>query len=604
VNVILGISAYFHDAAAAILVDGEIIAAAQEERFNRQKNSKDFPGTAIRYCLKEAGINLHDLDAIVFYEKPFLKFERLLETNYQNAPKGFFTFLKAMPQWIQTKLPMRSTIRKELKKLDPTYKKQKRLSFSGHHLSHAASAFYPSPFEEAAVLVIDAVGEWSTTTIWKGSGPELCLLNEMKFPDSVGLLYSAFTYFLGFQVNSGEYKLMGLSPYGNASDEQTLSFQKIIREQLVEIFDDGSLRLNRRLFTFEYGLRMVSDKKWEQLFDLKKRKAGDPILQSHCNLAYAIQSLTEEIILKMAKTAADLCASKNLVMAGGVVLNCVANGKIQESDYFENIWIQPAAGDAGGALGAALAYHYSKQNSSRKINHRRDTMKHSLLGPEISTEEIESFCIQNQLKPLRFNDEAARNEFTVKEILKDKVIGWVQGRMEYGPRALGARSILANPSSMDMQRILNLKVKNREDFRPFAPVMLKEEAMRYFACDFEAGYMQFVKKLKPDYRFKLPEDYKALHFKEKLAVAKSKFPSITHVDFSSRLQVVDADSHPMNGLLLEMRKQSGDAMLINTSFNTSAEPIVCSLEDAWHCFSRANIDILVIGNYVFQKSSL
>jgi carbamoyltransferase len=603
VKIILGISAYFHDAAAAILVDGEIIAAAQEERFTRQKNTADFPSNAILYCLEEAGISLHQVDAIVFYEKPFLKFERLLETYYRNAPKGFLSFLKAMPQWLETKLGMRGTIKKELKKIDPTYKKQKRLLFSGHHLSHAASAFYPSGFEKATVLVIDAVGEWSTATIWKGQGTELTLLRELKFPDSLGLLYSAFTYFLGFKVNNGEYKLMGLAPYGNPEDAQTWEFERIIKTKLVEIFDDGSIQLIRDAFSFEYGLKMVSDKKWEKLFGFKKRNSEEPIHQNHANLALAIQNISEEIILKMARAAREITGMENLCLAGGVALNCVANGKIQEVGLFKNIWVQPAAGDAGGALGAALAYYYSKKEEKERIGIGKDAMKNALLGPMISKEEVVDFCKKEKLSPLKFETTKEKNAFIIAQILQDKVIGWVQGRMEFGPRALGARSILANPASPDMQRKLNLKVKFREDFRPFAPVMLKEEALKYFDCDFDAAYMQFVKKLKPEFRKDLPENFSKLNLNKKLDSPRSKFQAISHVDFSARLQVVEDKKHPLYELLLEMRTQSGDAILINTSFNTNGEPIVCSLADAWHCFNHTNIDILCVGNYVFQKTT-
>ena len=601
-NKLLGISAYFHDSAASIVVDGKIIAAAQEERFNRDKNSAVFPSQAIRYCLKEAGITLHDVDDIVFFEKPFLKFERLLETYYNNAPKGLLSFLKAMPQWTQKKLALRREVRRELRKIDTSYKDQKKLLFASHHLSHAASAFYPSPFNDASILVVDAVGEWATATIGKGEGTKIELLREMRFPDSVGLLYSAFTYFLGFKVNSGEYKLMGLSPYGDGKSNETKRFIELIRKELVEIHEDGSIQMNRAYFTFEHSLRMVSDSKWAKLFGIAKREPEEAIIQTHCNLAFAIQSVTEEIVLKMARTAKAITQSENLCLAGGVALNCVANGKIQESGLFKKVWIQPAAGDAGGAIGAALAHYFFRYAENRAVNTERDEMSQALLGPSISEEELEAFCEENHLKPLWFKTNAERNQFTVANIIDGKVIGWVQGRMEYSPRALGARSIIASPSITGMQRKLNMSVKFREDFRPFAPVMLREEALNYFNCDYEAAYMQFVKKIATEHRYPLVKNFNSLSLKEKLEVPRSKFQAITHVDFSSRLQVVEERDHPFYGLLLEMRRQSGDAVLVNTSFNTNGEPIVCDLKDAYNCFLKTNIDILVVGNNAFIKS--
>lgn len=577
------------------------MAAAQEERFNRDKNSAVFPTQSIRYCLQEAGITLQEVDEIVFFEKPFLKFERLLETYYNNAPRGVRSFLKAMPRWTQQKLALRREIRRELRNMDPEFKPMKKLLFASHHLSHAASAFYPSPFAEAAILVIDAVGEWATATIGQGEGKDITLLREMHFPDSVGLLYSAFTYFLGFKVNSGEYKLMGLAPYGDEHADETQRFIAIIQEKLVTLFADGSIQLNRAYFTFEYSLRMVSDAQWAQLFGIPKRAPADPIRQSHCNLAFAIQAVTEAIILKMARTAREITQRDNLCLAGGVALNCVANGKIQAAGLFKNVWVQPAAGDAGGALGAALAVHFVKYARQREVNQKEDGMKQSLLGPAIPDAEIAAFCAAHQLSPLRFATTGERNEYTIARLREGKVIGWVQGRMEYGPRALGARSIIASPSLPDMQRTLNLSIKFREDFRPFAPVMLREEARKYFQCDAEAAYMQFVHKIAPEHRYPLGEDFHALPPEEKLAVPRSKFQAVTHVDFSARLQVVDDPGHPFYDLLLEMRKQSGDAVLVNTSFNTNGEPIVSSLQDAYQCFMRTNMAILVVGNYALLK---
>jgi len=597
VKIILGISAYFHDSAAALVVDGQIVGAAQEERFNRVKHSSVFPTKSIEFCLSEAGITLQEIDEVVFFDKPFLKFERLLETYYLNAPKGLFSFLKAMPQWTQKKLFLRREIKRELKKIDRNYKKQKKLLFSSHHLSHAASAFYPSPFESAAILVIDAVGEWATTTIGKGAANKIDILEEMRFPDSVGLLYSAFTYYLGFKVNGGEYKLMGLSPYGIETAEETQRFEQIIRERLVEIYDDGSIRLNRENFSFEVGLRMAPDRKWEKLFGFPKRHEADAITQSHCNLAFAIQNVTEEIVLKMAIRAKKLTGNSNLCLAGGVALNCVANGKLSDSGEFNNIWIQPAAGDAGGALGAALAVHYT--SSVKAVS---SSMKGAFLGPEISMMDVKEFTIKNELNPTLIENRGELNKFIVKEIQSGKVIAWVQGKMEFGPRALGARSIIASPSVVDMQRRLNLSIKFREDFRPFAPAMLKEEGLKYFNCDHDADYMQFVKKISPEFRFELNESYARLKMSEKLDFPRTKFQAISHVDFSSRLQIVKDEGHPFYELLMEMRKQTGDGIIVNTSLNTNGEPIVCDINDAYDCFIRTDIDILVVGNFVFQKT--
>lgn len=601
-KVILGISAYFHDSAAALVVDGQIVAAAQEERFNRIKHSPDFPTQAVAYCLSEAELTLHDIDEIIFFDKPFLKFERLLETYYLNAPKGLFSFLKAMPQWTQKKLFLRREIKRELKKIDPSYRKQKKLLFSSHHLSHAASAFYPSPFEESAILVVDAVGEWATATIGKGNGNDITLLQEMRFPNSVGLLYSSFTYFLGFKVNSGEYKLMGLSPYGIENAEETQRFKQIILDELIELFDDGSIRLNRKNFSYEVGLRMVPDKKWETLFGFPKREKDDSITQSHCNLAFAIQAITEDIVYKMAVNAKSLTGSKNLCLAGGVALNCVANGKLADSDLFSNIWIQPASGDAGGAIGAALIGHHTMFASEEIIEKSAgDKMNGAFLGPEISETEVDAFCTLHDLQPKIIAEKAILDSFVVGEIVKGKVIAWVQGRMEFGPRALGARSIIASPTISSMQRKLNISIKFREDFRPFAPVMLKEEGLKYFNCDHDAAYMQFVKPIVAEHQFKLRSDYADLELMEKLAVPRTKFQAISHVDFSSRLQIVNEPNHPFYTLLLEMRKQTGDGMLVNTSFNTNGEPIVCSMKDAYDCFIRTDIDILVVGEFIFEK---
>ena len=600
-KIILGISAYFHDSSAAIIIGGEIIAAAQEERFLRIKNTSAFPSSAIQYCLKKANISIHQVDAIVFFEKPLLKFERLIETYYNNVPRGLFSFLKAMPQWTQKKLAFRKEIKNELKKIDPTYKKPSRLFFSSHHLSHAASAFYPSPYEKAAILVIDAVGEWSTATIGKGNGNEIELIKEMNFPNSVGLLYSSFTYYLGFEVNSGEYKLMGLSPYGIEQSEETKRFIEIIKSSIVKIFEDGSIRLNRKYFSFEYGLRMVPEKKWLSLFDIKKRDPNEPIKRSHCNLAFAIQKITEEVIIKMARTAKKLTKSDSLCLAGGVALNSVANGILHEKGIFKNIWIQPATGDAGGAIGAALAYFHVHHKKESKVKTRENELGQVFLGPQISRQDIEDFTEDKILNPIIFSDPKERDQYAAENLIEGKVIGWVQGRMEFGPRALGARSIIASPSRPEMQSKLNLSIKFREDFRPFAPVMLREEAIKYYDCSYSSPYMQFVKKLLPEHRTKLSVNYHNLPINEKLSTPRSKFQTITHVDFSSRLQIIENEDHPFYSLLMAMRKNTGDAILVNTSFNRNGEPIVCDMKDAYNCFIQTNMDILIVDNYAFIK---
>lgn len=596
--VTLGISAYFHDSAAALLLDGKVVCAIQEERLNREKNTAKFPIRAIEQCLKHANLTISDIDEVVFFEKPLLKFERILENFYQQVPKGWRSFLQAIPDWSQRKLFLKREIRKELKSLDEQAKLKFQLYFSSHHLSHAASAFYPSPFDEAAILCIDAVGEWSTATISKGKNNKISVLKEMKFPDSLGLLYSSFTYYLGFKVNEGEYKMMGLSPFGNKEDEQTLFFSKIIREELLTLYSDGSFQLNHNYFDYTHSLRMVNDKKWAKLFGFSKRPPHEKLNQTHANFSLAIQMLTEEVVLRMAQTAKDLTGMKNLCLAGGVALNCVANGKLHEAKIFDSIWVQPAAGDAGGALGAALALYFVKH---KKDKERTDSMQQALIGPEISTEEIEKYCLENNRKFKQFQHSTDRNKFVTEQLIKGKVIGWIQGRMEFGPRALGARSIIALPNIPEMQKTLNLAVKFREDFRPFAPVMLEEEANTYFDFNEKAPYMQFVQELKPAYRFELPVNYKDLTIEEKLTCPRSKFQATTHVDFSSRLQVIGEKEHPFYDLLLEIRNQTGDGILINTSFNRNGEPIVCFLNDIFTCYDQTKMDILVIGNYLFTK---
>jgi len=601
VKLILGISAYYHDSAACLIRDGHIVAAVQEERFTRHKNTSDFPEEAIRYCLKEGNISLMDIDAIVFYDKPFLKFERLLENFYSVAPKGLFAFLKFMPEWSQKKIFLKSEIKKALKAIDPSFKEPINLLFSSHHLSHAASAYYPSPFAEAAILTIDAIGEWATASIGHGKDSKIELLKEMHFPDSVGLLYSSFTYFLGFKVNSGEYKLMGLSPYGNEESESVNNFVEQIKKELVTIYDDGSILLNQSYFKYRYGLRMIREEKWIRLFGVPARKASENLEKIHADLALAIQLVTEEIILKMAQTAKVLTGSKNLCLAGGVALNSVANGKLIKSGLFEDIWVQPAAGDAGGALGAALAVYYSHHENVLTDKQGEDTMQMSLLGPENTEESIVKFYEKNQLAPRHIKENEELFVFIAKELMNQQVVGWVRGRMEFGPRALGARSILAAPFEGDMQSKLNRAIKFREDFRPFAPVMLREEANRYFGLSKGAHYMQFVLKIKEEYRRKRSVNYEHLNFKDQLNEPRTRFQSISHVDFSSRVQVIDNDNHPLFHLLNHFKVVSGDAVLINTSFNRNEEPIVNTIEDAYATFIHSDMDLLVVGNYIFTK---
>lgn len=606
-KIILGISAYYHDSAATLLLDGVIAAAAQEERFTREKNTAVFPEQAIRYCLTTAGLDLDDVDAVVFYDKPFLKFERLLENYYRIVPKGLGSFLKFLPEWSQKKIFLKKELKTALLDAFPDSKKPISLLFSSHHLSHAASAFYPSPFQEAAILTIDAVGEWATASVGVGKGTEVQLLREMHFPNSVGLLYSSFTYFLGFKVNEGEYKLMGLSPYGSRDSEKTKTLVEKIKANLVSIFEDGSIVLNQRFFKYRYALKMIHIQRWETLFGIARRKPGEALTNQHADLALAIQLVTEEIVLKMAKTARDLSGSDNLCLAGGVALNCVANGLLQDSGIFKEVWVQPAAGDAGGALGAALAVYYThnpevelRKKDSPKTD---DLMQDALLGPAITEVEIKRFSARNELNPQYFETDEALYDFVANQLADNSVIGWVRGRMEFGPRALGSRSILASPFPTDMQRKLNLAVKFREDFRPFAPVMLKAEAKQYFGMEKTAKYMQFVKPLLPEFRLTLPVNFDSLSLEDKLKTPRSKFQAITHVDFSSRVQIIDNKEIGLFHLLNRFKQITGDGVLVNTSFNTNGQPLVCSIEDAYAAFLQMDMSILVVENFVFQKAS-
>ena len=603
---ILGISAFYHDSAAAITVGGKVIAAAQEERFTRDKHTPDFPKNAVEYCLQEAGLTLNELDAVVFYDKPFLKFERLLETYYAFAPKGFLSFIKAIPVWLNEKIFLKKLIYDHLKEIGSFDKKKVKLLFPEHHLSHAASAFFVSPFKSSAILTIDGVGEWSTASIALGDDKNIKLLKELDFPHSVGLLYSAFTYFLGFTVNSGEYKLMGLAPYGNPEDQQTKDFVEIIKKYLVDIKEDGSIWLDQKYFNYATGLRMVHDNKWESLFGFPRREDENDLKQHHCNLAIAIQQVTEEIVIKMAKEAKRITNSDYLCMAGGVALNCVANGKLLRENIFKEIYIQPAAGDAGGALGAALAASYMYFDETRVFNEidpKLDTMSGSYLGPDYSDKEIEQTCKLLKAVYNRYENLDEMYQFVASKLAEGSVVGWFQGRMEFGPRALGNRSILGDARNPEMQRKLNLKIKYREGFRPFAPSVLAEDVNKYFDLSSDSPYMLIVAPVKEDRRKQLPENFHQMDLWDKLYYQRSDVQSITHLDFSARIQSVHKSTNPRYwGLINEFKNQTSYGLVVNTSFNVRGEPIVCTPHDAFRCFMSTEMDYLVINNYVFEKT--
>ncbi len=597
---ILGISAFYHDSAAALLVDGEIIAAAQEERFSRRKNDSAFPECAINYVLQQAGIKQEELTAVVFYDKPLLKFERLLETYHSFAPNGVLNFIRSVPIWIKEKVYIKKLIQKKLNLAGIT---KIPVLFPEHHLSHAASAFYPSPFHEAAILTIDGVGEWATASISEGLGNKIKVLKEMRFPHSLGLFYSAFTYYLGFAVNNGEYKLMGLAPFGDGESMQTRKFKNKILTELVDIREDGSIILNMGYFDFATKLRMVNEKKLSRLLGLPRRTPESDIRQDHMNLAYAVQDITESIVLALAGTAKILTKSKNLVMAGGVALNCTANSKLLRSGLFENIWIQPASGDAGGAIGAAYAGHYIGYNYERKLNHSPDGMHGSYLGPTYS--DSETMGILKKYAPCfsyfpEFSDLA---RLTSKLLAEGNVVGWFQERMEFGPRALGNRSILGDPRNGEMQSIINTKIKFREGFRPFAPTVLLEEVQKYFIPSIPSPYMLFISQVRDEFKIDEPIHIKHMSISDRIKYERSDFPSITHVDYSSRVQTVSKNGNPRFWELInEFKELTGHGMLINTSFNVRDEPIVCSPEDAYLGFMKTDMDYLVIGNYLFDKN--
>ena len=592
---ILGISAFYHDSAACILKDGEIVAAAQEERFTRKKHDPGFPNYAVQYCLKEANIEASQVDNVVFYEKPFVKFERLLETYLAFAPKGFTSFSKAMPLWIKEKLFQKSVLIKELKKsLDENINWRERLLFSEHHLSHAASAFYPSPFDRAAVLTIDGVGEWTTTSIAIGRGSKLNVLKEIHFPHSIGLLYSAFTYYTGFKVNSGEYKVMGLAPYGEAR------YSDLIKEKLITTAGDGSFQLDMSYFDYATGLTMTN-KKFNDLFGGPPRESESELTQREMDLAASIQKVTEDILIDIVKDIAIETGEKNLCLAGGVALNCVANGILKRKKIFENIWIQPAAGDAGGALGAALSIWYLHYKNERTLSSDRDSMKGAYLGPKFASDEVES-----RLKACGAVFKKLSEEDLIEEVATalsaEKAIGWMQGRMEFGPRALGARSIIADPRSPQMQKQLNLKVKYRESFRPFAPSVLNEDVNDWFEHDTESPYMLLVADVKKEKHHIMTTDQNNLFGIDKLNVPRSEIPAITHVDYSARIQTVHSDTNPKyHALISKFKEKTGCPIVVNTSFNVRGEPIICTPDDAFKCFMGTELDILVIENYLLFK---
>jgi carbamoyltransferase len=590
---VLGISAYYHDSAAALLRDGEIVAAAQEERFTRRKHDSRFPRNAVAYCLEEGGIGLDDVEHVVFYDKPFLKFERLLETYVAFAPRGFRSFRMAVPVWLKEKLFLKSLLQRELRRFAPRYDAESRLRFSEHHLSHAASAFFPSPFEEAAVLNMDGVGEWATTSLAIGRGNSLAVTREIHFPHSLGLLYSAFTYYIGFKVNSGEYKVMGLAPYGEPR------YAGLIRERLVDVKQDGSFRLDQSFFNYCTGLTMTGPR-FHALFGGPPRRPGEPLTQRHMDLAASVQEVTQDIVLRLTRAIARDTGMRELCLAGGVALNCVANGEVLRDGAFQRIWIQPAAGDAGGALGAALAVHYIHLGQERRTS-TSDAMRGSYLGPSFRQEDIERRLAAAGARFTVLSDDELIAAST-HVLAGEKALGWFQGRMEFGPRALGARSILADARSPAMQSMLNLKIKYRESFRPFAPSVLREELAEWFELDVDSPYMLLVADVAEGKRRALSESEHRLAGIAKLGANRSHIPAVTHVDYSARIQTVHRGTNPRyHALLSAFRAATGCPVLVNTSFNVRGEPIVCSPEDAFRCFMGTEIEALAVGNCFLVK---
>ena len=593
---ILGISAYYHDSAACLIYDGKIIAAAQEERFSRIKQDDSFPHQAIKYCVSEAGISPSEIENVVFYEKPFLKFERLLETYLAFAPRGFRSFAASMPIWIKEKLFQKYNL---IKSLEEVFKDNvnwsEKLLFSEHHLSHAASAFYPSPFESAAVLTLDGVGEWTTTSLAVGKGKTLKVLKEIHFPHSLGLLYSAFTYYTGFKVNSGEYKVMGLAPYGEPK------YVDLIKDNIIDLKEDGSFHLDMTYFDFCIGLTMTNNK-FHKLFGGPPRKSETELSQREMDLAASIQKVTEEIVIKLARGIAKETGEKNLCLAGGVALNCVANGILSRENIFENIWVQPAAGDAGGALGAALAAWHISYNKDRHYSEDRDEMKGSYLGPSFSNQEIEIFLKDSGAIFHKLTEEDLIEKVAIA-LSEEQAVGWMQGRMEFGPRALGSRSIIADPRSNIMQKQLNLKVKYRESFRPFAPSILSEHVSEWFEHDGTSPYILLVADVLQEKRLAMNEDEKRLFGIDKLNIPRSEVPAITHVDYSARIQTVHADTNPKyHAVISHFHELTGCPLVVNTSFNVRGEPIVCSPADAFRCFMGTELDVLAVGDYLLFKS--
>ena len=587
---LLGISAYYHDSAAALLSDGRIVAAAQEERFSRRKNDERFPRNALTFCLKQAGLDVSQLDAVVFYDKPIIKFTRMLESYLAVAPGGWSTFPRVLPTWLGEKLNLRGTLRYEM----PGLRDECPVLFTEHHQSHAASAFFPSPFEEAAILTVDGVGEWATTTVGIGRGNDLKILRELRFPHSLGLLYSAFTAYCGFRINSGEYKLMGLAPYGEPR------FVDTIYKHLVEVKEDGSLKLNLEYFSFLRDLRMTNTQ-FDALFGGPPRPPETPVEQRHMDVARSIQVVTEQIMLKLARHARELTGQRNLCLAGGVALNCVANGIIQREKIFDRIWIQPAAGDAGGALGAALAvWHLRKDNPQPRTVQQPDAMQGAFLGPEFSDDEIEAVLKQHGAVYQRLTEPELLTRVT-DLLANEKVVGWVQGRMEFGPRALGHRSILGDPRSHRMQSVLNLKVKFRESFRPFAPAVLEERAAEFFELDCPSPYMLVVAPVHPRQRIAQHTPANGL---ERLKQIRSRIPAVTHVDYSARVQTISTRQNPLfHALLQRFEQKTGCPMLVNTSFNVRGEPVACTPDDAYRCFVNTEMDHLAIGNFLLERTA-
>ncbi len=591
---ILGISAFYHDSAACLVVDGDIIAAAQEERFSRIKHDPRYPINAVNFVLEYGNFKLKDIDHIVFYEKPFLKFERLLETYLAFAPSGFKSFSMSMPLWLKEKLFQKKMLFNELKKSDNNFNDINKINFSEHHFSHAASAFYPSPFDDATILTLDGVGEWATTTVCEGQGETINIVKEINFPHSLGLLYSAFTYYTGFKVNSAEYKVMGLAPYGQPK------FKNKIYDELIDVKEDGSFRLNMDYFNYATGLTMTNEK-FSKLFGKPVRDPEkEQLTQFHMDIASSIQTVIEEIVLKITNSLSKSMKSKNLCLAGGVALNCVANGKILKNGLYKNIWIQPAAGDAGGALGAAIGFWHQELKNKRIVN-KKDNMKGSYLGPNFKDSKIEE--ILNSINAnFKKYEENQLIEIVANEIAKGKTVGWFQGRMEFGPRALGSRSIIADPRNEKMQKELNLKVKFRESFRPFAPAVLKEDLFKWFELNYDSPYMLLVSEVKNEIKIKMSEKDKKLFGIDKLNIKRSKIPAVTHVDYTSRIQTVNSETNPKFSKLLKKFKDiTSCPILVNTSFNVRGEPIVCDVMDAYRCFMSTNLDILVCENFIMYK---